>query len=442
MTKEKPATPDTVPPGTAATTLPASKRLDSLDQFRGYAVAGMFVVNFCGGLDAIPDVFKHHDTYFSWADSIMPAFMFAAGFSYRLTMLKRIPRDGALAAYSHAFRRGLALVFVSIAMYGFNSQLAETWADVDGQAVWDFIAGLIKSSVWETLAIIGVSQIVIMPFIARKTWVVAAGLIGLLIGHTLFSYSFNIAFMNGQPNWLSDYWGVEGRTCWDGGVFGNMTWGAIMLGGALVHDLIIGREPGKAAMSLFLSSAMVMFLAWGLSCISTAYDVPPDTPSNPRDIADNPVFPSSEQLEASPIGLAPPPFVAPPPRNAGILKQREEEGWAPDPPRLRPYNYWMMSKRIVTTPFALFSIGFSTFTLALFVVLSDIGGLKIGLFRTFGSNALAAYFLHHFIEHAVLDGIVPDDSPLWWALCGLVIFYIWTYMFVRFLEKQKVYIRL
>src|SRR5690606_39175426 len=109
--------------GNGATTLP-SGRIGSLDQFRGYAVAAMFVVNFSGSLKAMPDWIKHHDTYFSWADSIMPAFMFAAGFSYRLTMLRRIPRDGKLAAYRRAILRGLGLVAVSLAMYGFNGAIA------------------------------------------------------------------------------------------------------------------------------------------------------------------------------------------------------------------------------------------------------------------------------------------------------------------------------
>ena len=40
----------------------ATRRLGSLDQFRGYAVAVMFVVNFCRGLAEVPNWIKHHDT--------------------------------------------------------------------------------------------------------------------------------------------------------------------------------------------------------------------------------------------------------------------------------------------------------------------------------------------------------------------------------------------
>ena len=430
----------TTAPGAAA--LP--QRYLSLDQFRGYAVAMMFVVNFCGGLRAIPDWIKHHDNFFSFADSIMPGFMFAAGFSYRLTMLRRIPRDGAKAAYLHAILRGLGLVVVSLAIYGFNDELGKTWADVTKERVWDFFAGLVKANLWETLGIIGVSQIVALPFIARSTKVLALGAVGLMIGHMIFSYSFNFEFIYGQPNWMNDYWGIPQKGCWDGGVFGNMCWASIMLFGALAHDVVINRSPGKAAMNLFLFGALLTGAAYGLSCLSTAYDVPSSTKLRDRDLAENPVWPSSEQLKSLKLAQCPF-FIAPPPRNAGDLanqnKQREEAGQEKLPEIIRPYSYWMISKRIVSMPFAMFAAGFSMLVLSGFVILCDIGGISIGLFRTFGTNALAAYFLHHSIEIAV-HNLVPKDSPLPMCLLGLAIFYITTYVFIRYLEKQKIFIRL
>ncbi len=69
---------------------PASRRIVSLDQFRGYTVAGMLLVNFLGGYQAVPAILKHHNTYCSYADTIMPQFFFAVGFAYRLTFLRRV----------------------------------------------------------------------------------------------------------------------------------------------------------------------------------------------------------------------------------------------------------------------------------------------------------------------------------------------------------------
>ena len=54
----------------------AGGRIASLDQFRGYTVAGMLLVNFLGGYQAVPAVLKHHNTYCSYADTIMPQFFF------------------------------------------------------------------------------------------------------------------------------------------------------------------------------------------------------------------------------------------------------------------------------------------------------------------------------------------------------------------------------
>ncbi|MFM9061654.1 MAG: hypothetical protein ACKOOI_01265, partial [Pirellula sp.] len=67
-----------------------SGRLTSLDQFRGYTVFGMLVVNYFGGYVACPQVWKHTHDYLSYADTIMPQFLFAVGFSLRLTVGRQL----------------------------------------------------------------------------------------------------------------------------------------------------------------------------------------------------------------------------------------------------------------------------------------------------------------------------------------------------------------
>src|SRR4029077_6732 len=136
--------------------VPASTaRIVSMDQFRGYTVAGMFLVNFVGGLAVFPEVLKHHNghPYFSYADSIMPSFMFAAGFSYRLTMLRRLSQQQPARAYGQVLVRSLALVLVSLVMY-MHGDVDEfkRWAQMTPEGIWKFVGTLLKANLWEVLA--------------------------------------------------------------------------------------------------------------------------------------------------------------------------------------------------------------------------------------------------------------------------------------------------
>lgn len=46
-----------------------NERIESIDQFRGYAVAAMFLVNYLGAFAVIHPLLKHHNTYCSYADT-------------------------------------------------------------------------------------------------------------------------------------------------------------------------------------------------------------------------------------------------------------------------------------------------------------------------------------------------------------------------------------
>ena len=120
----------------------------------------------------------------------------------------------------------------------------------------------------------------------------------------------------------------------------------------------------------------------------------------------------------------------------------------PEPPFVQPaaeeqrqLNYWLMDKRVVTLPFNLFSSGFALAVYALFFLLSDLGHWQVGFFRTLGQNALAAYILHEIIGNAV-GAYAPHDAPLWWVATTFVLYVGITYLFVRHLEKNGVFLRM
>ncbi len=119
---------------------PLQNRISSLDQFRGYTVAGMFLVNYLGGFWACPFVLRHHNTYCSYADTIMPGFFFAVGFAMRLSFGRREMQQGLPTAYWHMVKRllGLALVAIFISYQGSPElgKLPFDWHSMKQIGVW------------------------------------------------------------------------------------------------------------------------------------------------------------------------------------------------------------------------------------------------------------------------------------------------------------------
>ena len=69
------------------------------------------------------------------------------------------------------------------------------------------------------------------------------------------------------------------------------------------------------------------------------------------------------------------------------------------------------------------------------------GGLGLGLFRTFGTNALVAFILHELVGGAV-GPFVPRDAPLLYLAAGFLTYFGIIYLFVRHLEKNGIYLKL
>lgn len=410
----------------------APTRIISLDQFRGYSVAGMFVVNFLGGLAVTHHFLKHNNTHFSYADSIMPSFIFACGYSYRMSFLKRLDDIGPAAARWRFLSRSLGLILLSLMVFGFDSNLS-SWADMSLASGLKFVLELLKANMWEVLAIIGACQILIMPLVAQSALARVGWLLGLGAVHALITWWFNYDFVYGLANGLDGFLGTTGKRAWDGGFFGLLAWSQIMLAGTLAFDIVQRNASAGAAGRLLGWGLLLMLVGYGLSCLTRLYDLPSKSgdavelasPAQNAEIAASPVIPDFSRAAGRSWQelLAEPPFVPPPSFE------------------VRARNYWMMDKRIVSQSFVLFSTGFAMALYGLFVWVCDVGQFSAGVFRTFGQNPLAAYIIHHFVEDAILL-VVPKDSPLLWVCIGLGVSFGITYMFVRFLEKRGLYLRL
>jgi predicted acyltransferase len=394
------------PPG------PTAQRIVSLDQFRGYTVAGMFLVNFLGSYAAVPYILKHHHDYCSYADTIMPHFLFAVGFAFRLTFERRVQREGAPAAYGRVIRRLLGLVLISMVIYA-PGHAAETWNRLQEIGV-EALARPLKRDWFQTLMHIAVTSLWVLPVIrASATVRIGFGVVSAL-AHVVLSYWFNFTWVNADPNGI------------DGGPLGFLTWTIPAITGTLACDAMTTGAPSRLSRLCGWAMAL-MALGWVLSSGTRLYDVPANQVRSRRaqKLADDPVLPRAERMRERPAGVlwAEPPFVPPPDE------------------RHRQWNYWMMSQRAGTLSYLTFGAGLSLLVYLGFHCACDRWGCRLRLFETFGTNALAAYILHGLVDNAV-SPFVPRDAPGWYLTAAFAVFFGVTWLMVWTLERNKIFLRL
>jgi hypothetical protein len=176
----------------------------------------------------------------------------------------------------------------------------------------------------------------------------------------------------------------------DGGPLGFLSWTIPTLAGTLAYDLWRAVGPRRAWGWLIIAGAAVMGVGYAMTGLG-------------------------------PEGLSPPPFVP--------------------LPESRAVDLWTMSQRTGSVSYQAFAAGLSLAVYGLFVLACDVGRLGLPLFRTFGTNALAAYVIHMMVADAVAH-LAPGDAPAWYVLASLLLYLGITWLFVRTLERQGIFLKL
>ena len=122
------------------------KRKLSIDQFRGFAIFGMILVNYLNHFEVIPETFKHPHYGMTFANTIAPFFLIAVGMGYRISFVNMVNRAGRQAAVLHAIKRYLILIVIGIVLYGPN----------------------LRVDIWDALVDIGFAGLLSLPFILRS----------------------------------------------------------------------------------------------------------------------------------------------------------------------------------------------------------------------------------------------------------------------------------
>ena len=202
-----------------------------------------------------------------------------------------------------------------------------------------------------------------------------------------------------------------------------------MLAGTLVYDRGDGAGAARSIAPLLASGVVLMTVGYGLSCLSRLYDV-----REGSHVAALEVGPELCRLAcAAAVRECQRPTAERPTGRAPVRADR----------RARPAADQLLDDGQTDAVAVVHAVCDRLWHRAVCRVHRPVrlGGIAIPLFRTFGTNALAAYAIHHAIEMLVHQA-VPKDAPFWPVFGGFLVFFLITWMMVRFLEKNKIYLRL
>jgi predicted acyltransferase len=183
------------------------KRLEAIDQFRGFAILLMILANYMNNVQIIPAWLKHADDIgYTVIDLIAPMFVFAMGLTYGLSFRGRLVREGGWNTYQHFMARYLALIGM-----GYIITL-----------VWE-LSGIQPPSVnWGLLQALGAAGLIALPFIRLGIgWRWGIGL-GMLAVYQIM---------------LDRFWLEEVLVAPHNGPWGAISWGAMLILATAMADL-------------------------------------------------------------------------------------------------------------------------------------------------------------------------------------------------------------
>jgi hypothetical protein len=315
----------------------------------------------------------------------MPHFFFAVGFAFRLVLLRNRTSLGPAAAYRKAVTRCLGLILLGLVVHHLDGRF-RTWQELADLGWWGFLAQGFRRSPFQALTHIGVTSLFVLPVLAAsirtRVWFMgAAGLAHL-----------------GLSAWFWYDW-LQANRVIDGGALGFLTWTIPTLAGSLAYDVLVRDGAAKSVLTFLRWGAILCVAGYALSCLSA--------------------FVSPVRSAAPGQWLVAPPF------------------WPPS----HPVDLWTMSQRAGSVSYLVFSAGFSILVYAAFVWWSDVRGRSWEMLRIFGLNPLAGYLIHMMVAEAVKP-FGPKDAPLWWVGLLFAVYFGVTYVFLRALDRQKIYLRL
>lgn len=435
-------------------------RIASIDQYRGYAIFGMLLVNFFGhfktewikiwpegGLkDAFMFVFgeqlHHHNEFMTYADTIAPIFMFVVGLGMRLSWIRREAKVGAAAARKSIAKRYMLLVLIAFAIY-------QGW-------------------VWDALMNIGLAGLLALLIVDRKPAIRIAYALGLILAYQLI-------FSNtSYGEWLLRMGSYGRELQWplittliplrgelfdvpiNGGLIGHWSWAMMIVFGTIAYDIMATRNAKTIVSGLLLCSLALTIAGWGVRAVASKSYYAKAEPYAAACMVEGNWEPANRILSKSPNIFSrlaegnPQAEAALEANNAQALFAAAEDtlrgiaAMPETPPRAG--NEWVFSKNYMTAPFAFWATALCLLHLLGFYFVCDILKFNVPGMTVFGLNPLFIYIfqsltLEVFANFVDLLDIGNTQSGFVVLGSGLAYFAL-IYGMALYLYKKNIIIKL
>jgi predicted acyltransferase len=228
--------------------IPESQRIRAIDQFRGFAIICMALVNYAMDIQTLPAWLKHSpDIGMTFADLGTPVFVFAIGLTYGLSFRRRLKDDGLPAALGHFVRRYLAFIGIGAIITAGQTVLGRELNSLD----------------WGVLQAIGFAGLMTLLVINLPIWARFGFGLGLLV---LYQYMLD-------HYWLGVVLGSE-----HGGLPGSLSWSAILILATVMGDIFLGKSsrkyfPWASILTLLAGFALALLVPVSKNRVSASYDL-------------------------------------------------------------------------------------------------------------------------------------------------------------------------
>jgi predicted acyltransferase len=232
-----------------AHTIPPSMggRILSMDQFRGFAIFGMLLVDYFEVFRHSWYQLHHHRDFMTYADTIAPIFLFVVGMGMRLSMQRRIEKVGLTAARHGLLNRYLLLVLIAFTLY--------------------------TGYLWDALMNIGLAGIIALWLVDKRPTIRIGAALGFLaVYQAIFSWTV-------YGDWLLRTIRFEGDTMpfifklipfgpelvkvpINGGPIGHWSWLLMLICGTIAYDIMATKNTRKIVTACLLWGIGLCLAGW------------------------------------------------------------------------------------------------------------------------------------------------------------------------------------